>query len=213
MSISKSSKLSHRWHSYHNEFSRQQMTHFTNLDYPEGGGLCWDRLAVRHRDVSADLLRNLDTFCHLLVLTLVLRNLLTHFLCFVFANLLGNLLAVVARGAVAGLVGGSALLLVNCFANFLLVIFANIVVDGLALLLQLFFTFYIFSFSALCLYNVLTNVLDVIHTLLHLNFLRIRKDDKPNFVFKLSTPCMSCSHIRKVDPQRIQHSSEKRNIR
>ena len=96
---------------------------------------------MRHGHFSADLLWYLDTFCHLLVLTFVLRNLLTHLLCLVFTNLLRNLLAVAGWGPVARFVAGSALLLINCLANFLLLIFANIVVNGFAFLLQLFFAF------------------------------------------------------------------------
>ena len=122
-----------------------------------------------HRHVSADLLGNLDTFCHLLVFAFVLRNLLAHLLSLVFANLLGNLLTIVGRCAIARFVRGGALLLVNCLANLLLVIFANIVVDGLAFLLQFFFAFYILSLPALCLHHVFANLLDIIHTVFHLN--------------------------------------------
>ena len=113
----------------------------SHLDYPGDRGFCWDRLAVRHRHFSADLLGYFDTFCHLLVLALVLRDLLTNLLGLVFAHLLRHLRAVAGWGPVARLVGGSALLLVNCLANFFLFIFANIIVDGFAFLLQLFFAF------------------------------------------------------------------------
>ena len=125
-----------------------------------------------HGHVPTDLLGYLDTLGHLLVLALVLWHLLTNLLSFVFANLLGNFMTIVGRSPIAGLVGGSALLLVNCLANFLLVIFADIVVDGLAFLLQLLFAFDILSLPALSLHNVLTNFLDIIHTFLHLKLIR-----------------------------------------
>ena len=121
-----------------------------------------------HGHVPTDLLGYLDTLGHLLVLALVLRHLLTNLLSFVFANLLGNFMTIVGRSPIAGLVGGCALLLVNCLANFLLVIFADVVVDGLAFLLQFLFAFDIFSLPALSLHNVLTNFLDIIHTFFHL---------------------------------------------
>ena len=119
-----------------------------------------------HRHVSADLLGNLDTFCHLLVLAFVLRHLLAHLLGLVFTNLLGNLLT--GRCAIARFVRMCALLLVNCFTNFLLVIFANIVVDGLAFLLQLFFAFYILALPALCFHHIFANLLDIIRAVFHL---------------------------------------------
>ena len=74
------------------------------LDYPGHRGFGRDGLAVGHGHVPANLLRDLDTLRHLLVLTLVLRHLLANLLSLVFANLLGNFMTIVGRSPIAGLV-------------------------------------------------------------------------------------------------------------